>query len=78
MKDWTKMGAGDFYTDGTQLDMLADEIGDGYGTIPMELIPDETGTVAEVEIERTDGTLFGLALDATPATDGGLFTIVAA
>ena len=76
MKNWTKMSAGDFYTDGVQMDLLADEIGDGYGTIAMELVPDEADTVAE--IERTDGALFGLALDVAPATDGGLFTIVAA
>lgn len=75
MKDWTKMGAGDFYTDGTQMDLLADAIGDGYGTISLDEL------AAEVEaapvVERADGALFGLALSEVPA-DGALFSVIAA
>lgn len=75
MKDWTKMSAGDFYTDGVQMDLLTDAIGDGVGTIPMDLAPAETAPADE---GRADGTLFGLALDVAPATDGALFSVIAA
>lgn len=76
MTNWATMSAGDFYTDGTQLNLLADIEGDGYGTIPMEIVPDEVAAAAFVE--RADGALFGLALSDEPADGDALFSVVAA
>ncbi len=79
MKDWTKMNAGDWYTDGVQMDLLAGIEGDGCGTLDLLDAAAEIEAAPVVEApERTDGALFGLVLSDAPATDGGLFTIVAA
>lgn len=79
MKDWTKMSAAAFRTRGAQMDLLAGIEGDGCGTISLDEIAAEVEAAPVAELpERTDGALFGLALDEAPATDGGLFTIVAA
>ncbi|GAA4059787.1 hypothetical protein [Actinomadura miaoliensis] len=80
MRNWLEMGAGDFYTTGTQLDMLAEIEGDGYGTIALDEIDAEDGTQqAEVIefVERADGALFGLTISDEPADDA-LFSVVAA
>ncbi|TDD24993.1 hypothetical protein E1287_37670 [Actinomadura sp. KC06] len=77
MKDWTKMTAGDWYTAGTQLDMLAGIQGDGCGTLDLLDAAAEAAPVVEIA-ERVDGALFGLALSDEPASDGGMFTVVAA
>lgn len=76
MKNWTEMTAGDFYTDGVQLDMLAGIEGDGYGTITLDELADETE--AAPAVERADGALFGLAATDEPTADGALFGLVAA
>jgi len=59
MRDWTTMSAGDWNTDGVQLDLLAGIEGDGYGTIALDEITDEQAPAAEVQ-ERGDGALFGI------------------
>jgi hypothetical protein len=79
MRDWTTMSASAFYTDGVQLDLLAEIEGDGYGTIAIDEIDTEDPQQAEVvePAEREDGALFGLAISDEP-TDDALFSVVAA
>ncbi|GAA2618792.1 hypothetical protein SMC26_40345 [Actinomadura fulvescens] len=77
MRAWTEMTAADFYTDGTQLDMLAGIEGDGYGTLDL-LDAAVEGAAPEVIAERADGALFGLALVPAGAGDDVLFSVVAA
>lgn len=79
VKNWTNMTRGDFYTAGTQLDMLAGIEGDGCGTIPLDELAAEIKTAPVVDFpERADGALFGLALSEEIPADGALFSVVAA
>lgn len=78
VKDWTKMTAADFYTDGVQLDMFTGVEGDGYGTISLDEIAAEAEAPADEFTERADGALFGLAATDGPTADGALFGLVAA
>lgn len=79
MRDWTKMSAAAFRTRGAQLDLLAGIEGDGCGTLDLLDAAAEAETAPVIEFpERVDGALFGLALSDEPASDGGLFTVVAA
>lgn len=76
MKNWAEMSAADWYTAGVQLDMFAGLEGDGCGTIALDL---DAKPEPVIEIpERADGALFGLALSDEPASDGALFSVVAA
>jgi hypothetical protein len=76
-RNWLDMGAGDFHTTGTQLDMLAGLEGDGYGTIALDEIETARETPA-APAERADGALFGLALADATDGDDALFSVVAA
>lgn len=78
VKNWITMTAGDFYTAGTQLDILAGIEGDGCGTISLDEIAAEVEPAPVAEEGRADGALFGLALSEEIPADGGLFTVVAA